>query len=125
MKLKVIPGKFTVCKLASFSGIDLEKPFVFTGGTDEEKSLVCPTALVPQNVLVREDNWRAFRIEGVLDFSLVGILAKISSCLACRGIGIFAISTFNTDYVFTKEEDFAYALDTLHEEGHTIDGGNA
>ena len=56
MKLKTIPGKFSVCKLASFSGIGLEKPFVFTGGTDEEKSLVCPTALIPQNVLEREDN---------------------------------------------------------------------
>ena len=51
---------FSVCKVADYSGVDLEKPFVFTGSTDEEKSIVCPTDQVPENVLIREDGWRAF-----------------------------------------------------------------
>ena len=93
---------------------------MFTGATDEEKSLVCPVSLVPDNTIEREDGWRAFRIEGVLDFSLIGILAKISTCLAESGIGIFAISTFNTDYILTKTENFDRALKALTDAGYSI-----
>ena len=86
----------------------------------EEKSLVCPISLVPGNTIEREDGWRAFRIEGVLDFSLIGILSKISSLLAANKIGIFAISTFNTDYILTKKEDFDKAIDVLKAEGYLV-----
>ena len=86
----------------------------------EEKSLVCPISLVPGNTIEREDDWRAFRIEGVLDFSLIGILSKISSLLAANKIGIFAISTFNTDYILTKKEDFDKAIDVLKAEGYLV-----
>ena len=61
-----------------------------------------------------------YRIEGILDFSLIGILAKISTCLAENGIGIFAISTFNTDYILTKAENFEKAVKTLEAEGYKI-----
>ena len=120
MQLKVIDIEFSVCKVKDYSGIDLNLEYVFTGSTDEEKSLVCPVSLVPDNTTQREDGWRAFRIEGVLDFSLIGILAKISTCLAESGIGIFAISTFNTDYILTKSENFERALMALTETGYTI-----
>ena len=76
MQLKIIDIEFSVCKVEDYSGIDLNQENVFTGSTDEEKSLVCPVSLVPDNTTQREDGWRAFRIEGVLDFSLIGILAK-------------------------------------------------
>ena len=56
---------------------------------------------------------KAFRIEGILDFSLIGILAAISKVLADGGIGIFAISTFNTDYILTKSENFERAIGLL------------
>ena len=82
MKLGVLKESFSVCKVASYECVDLEAPFVFTGSTDAEKSLVCPTSRVPAATLAREDGWRAFRVEGQLDFSLVGILARISSVLA-------------------------------------------
>ena len=62
----------------------------------------------------------AFRIQGVLDFSLVGILSGISGILAAQGIGIFAVSTFNTDYILVKEENFDRALDILAAEGYRI-----
>ena len=120
MKLEVLPQEFTVCKVADYNGVDSAQPFVFTGSTDMEKSLVCPTALVPRNTLSREDGWRAFRIVGVLDFSLVGILAKISSCLADNGIGIFAISTYNTDYILTRRENFDRSLDALAKAGYNL-----
>ncbi|MEY8737568.1 ACT domain-containing protein [Lactobacillus sp. AN1001] len=102
MELKVIAYDFSVCKVSDYSQVDLSKEYCFTGKTDEENSLVCLTQDVPTNVLERDDNWKAFRIQGVLDFSLIGILAKISTLLAENKIGIFAISTYNTDYILTK-----------------------
>ena len=77
--------------------------------------------MAPANTIEREDGWRAFRIEGVLDFSLIGILSKISTLLADAGIGIFAVSTFNTDYILTKAENFERALQILKERGYSID----
>ena len=121
MKISVLKDFFSVCKVASYEGIDLGAPIVFTGSTDREKSLVCPTDRVPASTLAREDGWRAFRIEGQLDFSLVGILARISSILAAEKIGIFAISTFDTDYILTKAEDFYRALAALRAEGHDVE----
>ena len=120
MELKIIPHEFSICKVTDYSQIDLDQPFVFTGSTDEEKSLVCPISFVPRNTVTREDGWRAFRIEGVLDFSLIGILSKISSLLADNSIGIFAISTFNTDYILTKTENFERAIQALKSAGYCI-----
>lgn len=120
MKLIVIDEKFSVCKVADYSLVNLDDPFVFTGRTDEERSLVCPTASVPANATERDDGWQAFRIGGVLDFSLIGILARISTCLAENGIGIFAISTFNTDYILTKAENFQRAIDALTAAGYKV-----
>jgi hypothetical protein len=120
MQLKVIDNEFSVCKVKDYSEINLNQEYVFTGSTDEEKSLVCPISLVPNDTIEREDGWRAFRIEGVLDFSLIGILSKISSLLAANKIGIFAISTFNTDYILTKKENFDKAIDVLKAEGYLV-----
>ena len=120
MTIQTIHEEFSVCKVADYGGIDLSEPFVFTGSTDEEKSLVCPVRLVPANTLEREDGWRAFRIEGTLDFSLVGILAELSRILAEGNVGIFAISTFNTDYILTKTKDFDRVVELLTRAGYTI-----
>ena len=120
MKLKVIDEELSVCKVRDYSGVNLNQHYVFTGATDEEKSLVCPVSDVPENTIERSDGWKAFRIEGVLDFSLIGILSKISSCLAENGIGIFAVSTFNTDYILTKTENFDKAKQALTAQGYTI-----
>ena len=120
MILTVLTETFSICKLKDYSKVDLSQPFVFTGSTDEERSLVCPTPLVPSDTLERSDGWRAIRVEGTLDFSLVGILAGISDILAKGGIGIFAVSTFNTDYVFTKADRFEEALRLLSASGYGI-----
>ena len=87
---------------------------------DEENSLVCITENTPDNVIEREDDWKAFRIQGVLDFSLIGILAKISALLAENKIGIFAISTYNTDYILTKKDNYNKALDVLINAGYQV-----
>jgi hypothetical protein len=120
MILEVLQPRFSVCKISDYSGIDLMQPFCFTGTTDEENSLVCPEAFVPENTTEREDGWRGFRISGQLDFSLIGILARVSEILASNEIGIFVISTYNTDYIFTKEENFQRALKALENNEFTI-----
>ena len=120
MNLQVLPQVFTVSQISDLSGVDFTREFVFVAKTDEEVSLVCETAFVPQNTLTREDGWRAFRVQGVLEFSLVGILAELSGLLATAGISIFAVSTYNTDYLFTKDADFARACAVLFGEGYTI-----
>jgi len=120
MELKRIEHDLTVCKLPDISGIDLSREFYFIGRTDEEISLVCKTEDVPAGVEVRDDGWRAFRIQGVLDFSLIGILSKLSGILAQNDIGIFAVSTYNTDYILVKKENYERALDVLSKEGYTI-----
>ena len=120
LMLEPIPGQFSVCKVTDYHSISLEHPFCFTGRTDEEKSLVCPVSLVPENTVSRDDGWRAMRVAGKLDFSLTGILAGIADVLAARRIGIFAISTYHTDYILTKEENFDQALTALQQAGYRV-----
>ena len=120
MKLETLSAELTVCKPADVSRIDLRKDFYFIGKTDEELSLVCRTADTPAETLEREDGWRAFRIQGTLDFSLIGILSKITGILAENGIGIFAVSTYNTDYILVKSENFGRALQALSEAGYEV-----
>ena len=120
MKLKTLPFSFTVCKLSKIDKINLNSEFCFIGKTDEEISLVCKTEDTPADTLERDDGWRGFRIEGVLDFSLIGILSKLSAVLAENKIGIFAVSTYNTDYIFVKSENFSRALKALTDAGYTV-----
>ena len=121
MKLQSIPGELTVCKIADLSRFDLHGDFYFIGKTDEELSLVCETKDTPPNATHRVDGWRGFRIQGELDFSLVGILARLSGVLAENGIGIFAVSTYNTDYILVKAENFERASDCLRKAGYSIE----
>ena len=120
LELKKLPYKLTVCKVKNVSDIDMQSEFFFIGKTDEELSLVCKTEDTPQETIERDDGWKGFRISGVLDFSLIGILSKLSGILAENKIGIFAVSTYNTDYILVKEENFEKALNVLAEEGYTI-----
>lgn len=120
MELKIINRKFSICKVKDLSQIDYSDEFCFISKTDEELSLVCSIELVPQNSIECDNGWKAFRIQGVLDFSLIGILSKISTLLADNKIGIFAVSTFNTDYILTKEENFEKAINVLECNGYII-----
>lgn len=120
MELKKLPCDLTVCKVASLANVDLDSEFFFLGKTDEELSLVCRTEDVPAVTTERDDGWKGFRIEGVLEFSMIGILSKLSGILAENEIGLFAVSTYNTDYILVKEANFAKALEVLAAEGYTI-----
>ena len=120
MKLEKLAYDLTVCKVPDISDIDLTAGFYFIGRTDEELSLVCKTEDTPAGTIARDDGWKGFRIQGTLDFSLVGILAKLTGILAEHRIGIFAVSTYNTDYILVKEENFDRALEILADEGYEV-----
>ena len=120
MEIKVIEGAFSVCKLSNIGQARMEDDLYFLCRTDEEISLVCRTESIPGDTVSREDGWRVFRIQGELDFSLIGILAGISSILAEHKIGIFVVSTYNTDYVMTKADDFEQALELLERHGYSV-----
>lgn len=120
LELKKIEYNLTVCKIRNISDIDMTSAFYFIGKTDEEISLVCKTEDTPAKTIERDDGWKGFRIQGTLDFSLIGILSKLSGILAEHKIGIFAVSTYNTDYILVKEENFERALKVLALEGYVI-----
>ncbi|TDQ59045.1 hypothetical protein EDC45_0837 [Mesocricetibacter intestinalis] len=120
MQIKSLSYEFSVCKVADYTQVNLDSDYCFIAKTDQEKSLVCISDEVPANVIERDDGWRAFRIQGILDFSLIGILSKISTILAEHKIGIFAVSSFNTDYILTKRENYRKALAALEKAGYQI-----
>ncbi len=120
MEIKKIDYDFSVCKVTDYSQVDIDSEYCFIGKTDEEKSLVCITDYVPDNAVECDNGWKAFRIQGTLDFSLIGILSKISTLLAENKIGIFAISTYNTDYILTKKENFDKAINVLSNAGYQV-----
>ncbi|MBR4896511.1 MAG: ACT domain-containing protein [Clostridia bacterium] len=118
MELEALDFALTVSKLKMDARINCAADFFFLGKTDEELSLVCRTEDTPAETLAREDGWRGFRVRGVLNFSLTGILARLTAILAEAEIGIFAVSTYNTDYILVKEKDFDRAVRALTEAGY-------
>ncbi len=117
MTLVLLPQAFSVCKVTDASSVDFTREFVFFAKTDEELSLVCETECVPSDCIAHEPGWRAFKVEGVLDFGMVGVLAKISGALAEAGVSLFAVSTYNTDYIFVKENNLDKATASLQSAG--------
>ena len=120
MELEALPYELTVCKLEDLLDVDLSREFYFLGRTDEELSLVCKTEDTPAGAIFRDDGWMGFRIQGELDFSLIGILSRLTAVLAAEKIGIFAVSTFNTDYVLVRKEHFNQAARALSDAGYVL-----
>ena len=120
MRIRLIDTELSVCKVAGYDPSILDKPYCFIGSTPDERSLVCRTEDVPADILARDDGWIAFMIEGILDFSLIGILSSIAGVLASAGIGIFAVSTYNTDYILVKEENRQKAIAALRDAGYEV-----
>ena len=118
MNLKLLENKYKVIKLNPSENIPLEKILkeeIFSiTRTDEELSIV-----VQEDVDIKSDiiekNWRMIKIDGTLDFSLIGILSKISTILANANISIFAMSTYNTDYILLKEDRIKEAIKVLED----------
>lgn len=120
LKLTAVQGEFAVCKIPSW---DLAAPggtFVFCAKTDEEISLVCESAHIPAQAIAVENGWRMFKIDGPLDFGMVGVIAGISALLAENRIPIFAISTFDTDYLLVRNEHYEKSKQVLRQSGYDI-----
>ncbi len=118
MELEVLDQSLSVCQLKSLKGIEWQGAPVFLCKTNDEISLVCETDKVPDTFQKREDGWRAIRVVGPLDFSLVGLLAQLTDALAKRNIPVFAVSTFDTDYVLINRHRLNDAVDALREKGY-------
>ena len=122
ISLSSLPGTFAVCRLAAGDPVPawaLEGRFFSVTRTPAELSVVCPQENVPAGV-VSEMVWRAFQVAGVLDFSLTGILHSILQPLTQAGISIFAVSTYNTDYILVKEDRLEAAVHALVEAGFRV-----
>ncbi len=119
MKLELLPQTMSVCKLAAYPAQPLLPP-CFLSVTDKELSLVCPAQQVPADALAVKEGFRALRIAGQLDFSLVGVLHALLAVLAEGSISVFTVSTFDTDYVLVREARLGDALRLLTAAGHEI-----
>jgi hypothetical protein len=125
LTLLEVTGRFAVCKLPPGSAV----PAWATAGdvfsitrTADELSVVCRQELVPEGA-EGEGGWRCLRVAGAMPFTLVGVLAALTTPLARAGVGVFAVSTFDTDYLLVKEADFPEAVAALRGAGHTVEEG--
>lgn len=122
LTLEQLPDTFAVCRLAADAPIPAwaRGDFISITRTRDELSIVCPQNDVPRDLKCERD-WRALRVVGTLDFALTGILASLAMPMADAGIPIFAISTFDTDYLLVQSRDLERALSALTQAGHTIE----
>jgi hypothetical protein len=123
IKLIVSDFPIAVCRLDGREPIPswaVRGSFFSITRTADELSVVCDDSLVPKGMLA-ERNWRALRVAGVIDFSVVGVLAGLTVPLAEAGISVFAISTYDTDYLLVRELDMARAIEVLRDAGYIID----
>jgi len=125
LNMSSLPDLLTICKLNSEHKIPdwaITGRFFSITRTADELSIVCAQADVPEGI-AGEPNWRCLKVEGPLDLGLTGILVALAAPLAEAGISIFAISTFETDYLMVKAENFARAVEVLRRAGHYIRDG--
>jgi uncharacterized protein len=122
LSLTVLQTRLSICRLDAGAEVPAwatRASFFSVTRTQDELSVVCPEEFVPEDVS-RERGWRALRLEGPLDLSMVGILSSVAAPLAEAGASIFAVSTFDTDYVLVRGTQLDLAVDTLRENGHRV-----
>lgn len=122
--LELFPERFAVCQLAAAADLPTwvqGSGFCAIVRTMDELSIVCQEQIVPAGVKA-ETGWRVLGVRGPLDFSLVGVLAGIAQPLANAGVSIFAISTYNTDYILLKETQLEQGLQALAQMGFVVRG---
>lgn len=122
LTISLLKDTFGVCRLninESIPDWGTKGEFFSITKTLDELSIVCSEDNIPNDIKC-EEGWKALKIEGPLDFSLIGILSKISSLLAKEGISIFAISTYDTDYILVKENHIQNAVMVLLSNGYDV-----
>ena len=124
MKLVVLEDELAVARLDASESIPawgLGGSFSSITRTPEEVSIVCAAAAVPAGIRA-ERGWRSLRVAGRLDFSLAGVLASIAGPLAAADVSIFAVSTYDTDYVLVRQQSLPTAIASLRTAGHEVTG---
>ncbi|MEJ2223384.1 MAG: ACT domain-containing protein [Desulfobacterales bacterium] len=122
LSLRILPGRMAVSRfeptapLPDWMG---EVGFFSLTRTDAELTIVCPEAHLAPGA-ISETGWRCFKVQGLLDFSEIGIIFSVTRPLAENGVSVFVISTFDTDYFMVKEKDLAKAIDALTAAGHQV-----
>jgi len=119
MTLELLEKEYAVCRLNT--PVFPKGEFVSLTVSAGEISLVCEAAQVPPDSVV-EPGWRGLRVVGTLDFSLIGILANLTEALAKAGVSVFAVSTYDTDYLFVKAGSLYQAIRALEDSGHEVTG---
>jgi hypothetical protein len=122
LSLKILPGRMAVCRFEPSASLPAwldGSGFYSVTRTSEELTVVCREALVAA-AKTCESGWRCIRVQGVLDFSEIGIMFSISRTLAEASVSVFVISTYDTDYFLVKEKDLARAIDALKSAGHRV-----
>lgn len=122
LTMKLLKEKYGVCRLYKDETIPLwaqNSNFFSITKTNDELSIVCAENDIPSDIKCEKD-WRILKVEGPLDFSLIGILSSISTILAQKGISIFAISTYDTDYILVKNKDIDNAVKSIVEERYEV-----
>jgi hypothetical protein len=124
LDLVLLAAPYAVCRLPAGAAAPAWAvgEFASVTRTAEELSVVCREEAVPQGVRC-ERGWRCLRVAGTLDFALVGVLVSLVVPLAEAGVAVFAVSTFDTDYLLVKEDDLAKAAEALVAAGHSIASG--
>jgi hypothetical protein len=120
--LSLLADQFAVCQLEACAAIPVWATtgrFFWVARTPDEVSIVCIEERVPSGVR-SERGWRAFKLEGPFDFAQTGILASVLSPLAEAGVGIFALSTYDTDYILIKGSQLEQAVAALEACGHSV-----
>jgi hypothetical protein len=122
-RLSLLEGRFAVCRLPACAPWPVPRagPLLSITRTAEETSVVCLAENAPRGARV-EGGWRALKLEGPIPFEQVGVLSALSGSLAGAGLSLFALSTFDTDYILVKETDLAAAVDALRRAGFDVDG---
>lgn len=123
-RFSVVPGRFAVARLAADAPLPpwaaaAPGPFLSITRTPEELSIVCPEGALPEGVCA-ERGWALLRLHGPFPFTEVGVLASFAAPLAAAGIGIFTVSTFDTDYLLVAAPQLGAACDVLLAEGHLL-----
>jgi uncharacterized protein len=120
--LSILPYKLAICRLDPNTSLPDELfrlPFWSVTYTGDEISIIVPEDSVPTDCL-SENHWSCLKVHGPLDFGLTGILASLTSPLAEAGIPVFALSTFETDYLLIKDSDLDKTIAVLRNQGHQI-----
>ncbi len=119
MQLDLLDPVFAVARLNPSDPVPAWGELFSVTRTPDELSIVCEARLIPPGTQCQR-GWRCLKVEGPLDFSLVGVLASIAGPLARAEVPIFALSTFDTDYILVKEGNLDRALAALQREGHVV-----